>query len=342
MPNPNNLSRTQKTTLIVLPIISFVLILASIITFFTNNRFTNSKNTPPKNPLLKNTSHSQAAQLTTTGNLPTTPKQLPYYQASTTTPVGSIAKTLSENLGLIGHPTQTNIWFNSEKTSSLSYSEDTQQISYSDSTLANAQTGVIEESKALSAASTFISNLPQNANLIVDKQKTSYFANTNEPTPVSADRAELIVFSYLQTIGDTPVYYDSNPDPTAQVWVGANYQIIKFTLTKQIVNPTPVGTSNIISDDDIQTLFDQNQVQIINIKNNQQHIFNTIKSVVLDLTTTKVEYRFSEETRLIYPFYNVASKITTDTGKTFDSQAIFPAVQTQKPPENSGFGQITR
>lgn len=338
----NNLTKSKKILLITLPLFAGVLVTISIISFFADKKnISFSKPITPPNPKLTESPIQPALSVTTSGALPTQNQTLSIYKTNSSTNLKTIANTIATNLKLTSPPKIDTLWYSEDKSISMSYTKNPEHLTFTQTVTGNSA-DLINTNNALSATTKFIENIIPDLNLTPNSDKTVYLKDGTEPEETTKDQSRMAIFSFDQTIDSFNVYHNNNPESVMRLWVNSNNQVVKFTLSPSIISYNNIGIGKPISESDINNFIKNGESQIISINSSDPVLFDTITSLDINLSSSIIEYRFSKESGLIYPYYNSSSKAVLNTGKNINVQVIFPAIIIEETKPESGFGTITR
>ena len=154
-----------------------------------------------------------------------------------------------------------------------------------------------------------------------------YFNEGFEPVEVDPNQAMLVHIPLTYVLNDYPLYLENHDDYPFFCRVNNYYELERvvfrdFFQTFQSVKEMP------------SLSIDQ---AVVNIKNGHASIIRAESRVAFiidlnwieraELTSVKIEYRYDEELKIAYPFYNFSARLTNSAGINIDANIITPAVR---------------
>jgi hypothetical protein len=236
---------------------------------------------------------------------------------------------LATKLSLRQSPVSNRLWLDQTQKISLHYSDSPPLISYDNSTYRDITSPQpIQLNQAIAAAVDFIDTLNIPVSYKLNQELVGFADMGWEPEAVAPDQAFIITLPFYQTINNTPVNIDANWLHPLSVWIGPQYQIIRFNITPPLHPITEVSVHQSLSLDEIKQQIANNQGIIISIYQTPTSQSDISRFDHVDITKLELEYRYSSANQLIYPYikaYGTAQIADLSTG----IELLLPAIPTQ-------------
>lgn len=282
----------------------------------------------PLPPSLITTSVNHPVQVeevfTFLGELPELPSRVDVYTGTSVTDIRSVTQNLALQLEL--QPSIDNsYWYRPNSNEVLSYSATANQLNYTRETTQSDSVAELEQSFQI--ALSYLSKIQLTVTLIPNRQ-TAGFYNLHEDDPhletSVQGSANTIVFEVAPEINGIPIFYDSYSEPIAQIWVKNNSEVIKFTLNDFVVPYTLYTQVRPINKNTLNRRLQEGQGQIVDI-NPQDLVIGWDNLNFIDLSTARLEYRFSPDTKFIYPYYRLSGTAILNQTIPTEVEVIVPA-----------------
>lgn len=269
-------------------------------------------------------------RVTFTGTQPEFPRELPLYNGSSTfQDPSNFTALLAQRLQFTQGQLPT-VWVNTQTGENLSYSPTAKSITYVKAetrvtpslTLQNTR---IDTTRAVNTATTFIHDAFGITALVPDTQHVLYL--TQEGQVDNIQEATFVQISFNYTLDGYPTYYDIAHRGAAEVTVGKTQSVQKVVLYLLPQNPQQGEVKSLLSINQAIEQIKVGNVEVLTASSNFGKPLTLEDIDALDITGVSLEYRFSQNTQVFYPYYRFSGIGSIGSEQISDMTLILPAVQ---------------
>jgi len=220
-------------------------------------------------------------------------------------------------------PTSTTKWVSDDKNSFINYSETSHSINFVRYQNSNEQNA--DMSTSLDLAKEFL-----NANGLSEKitiETETPLVLYDNGTHLSGDGPvnNVVVFKLEVLIDEYPIKYQGSKLSAGEIWVKDNTYVSKLSLYDRIDVTEKVNTVETLTSEEVrnQILAGQN-LELISIQNagTIDQPDSSIKQVTINTIT--IEYRYSENTKLIHPYLRIKGQAVTNLSDNAYVEYLLP------------------
>jgi len=255
------------------------------------------------------------------------PQELTIYasQAIPPNPV-DIAQNLSTKLGMTPEGNVENTWINKQNNSSLTIAPRGVIKFQSNVQPSTAKIGSAPDiNRFVLQAKTFLSTFAGIKDLDVDINNIAYTSFSGETRTPSAVNQTIAIVPFIQLLDTYPIFYNDSFVPAAQVYLDSNFQVLQIEFTP---TPTTLGVYKKVQPYSKEQIAEQivvGNVQLLSsYLSKEQAQIDEIRDIFVHALT--IEYRYSSQSSLVYPYYLLDATGTTADNRTLTLQLLVPAV----------------
>ena len=269
-------------------------------------------------------SSSQFDNITYTGGQPEIPNALPIAQLSQAalSPEQQV-KPFIDRFGLTPHSQVTESWISDSFALSKRYNSAGYELF--NLQLSPTEKQGMQTDKAIEAAQSFLENTLKIASVSAQTPEYLRHVETDEPTTNANAEAARIPFTY--TINSLPVFYGKEYQNPYEVFVSADYQIIKVIFQPIFPNYTIIDQAPTISVRQAVQQINNNVGSLVYVSANPGGELSLASFRSGELKSASVEYRIDDNSHLMYPFYKFTGILVNDQGVNVGVEVITPAVR---------------
>lgn len=266
--------------------------------------------------------------ITVSAEIPKLPKELPVYSAGHAVDLPILAETMANSLGLSRVESRNYVWHNSDKTSSVIYSEYQRQITLFNSIDITGQPVQLE--RAISVANTFVQNNIGISNLHPDLSRIRVDnISPNENHGVNnLPTGNMIEIKFIQKIEEFDLLYNNNVLLPLEISIGSNYQILKVVINGLLPELTEVSKQRVFDKSEIVNAIKIGQGTIVYLDDGTLYSPVGKRIDAVNLTNAQIEYRSFGNTSMIYPYIRFSGKALLEGSRSAEIQIIYPIVHT--------------
>lgn len=238
---------------------------------------------------------------------PQTPDTLSVYSSSTSLNQSQIATKLANYFKLTAYPDRVGEWYNNDFSVSLNSNVIYGFIQYKVDGYNNPSVfkgpNIPTSTSALTAANRIIDLLPELGNIKPDVSKVEYYLNDGTHLePATELNYNSIKISYYPFIGNIPILYSNETEPTAFIIVSQNNQIFEIYIKAQKINTEEeLRKIQIKSQEEVMSEFKNGQALILDTTGTTTEQVTGLKLPPISIQRFELQYRFSPKQKTLVP-----------------------------------------
>ena len=237
-----------------------------------------------------------------------------------------IAQNLATKLGMTPEGNVENTWINKQNNNSLTLAP-RGVIKFQ----SNVQPSVIKIGNIpdvngfVSKATTFLSTFAGITDLEADTKNIVYTSFSGETRTPLANNQTIAIVPFIKLLDSYPIFYNDSFVPAAQVYLDSNFQVFQIEFTP---TPTTLSVYKKAQPYTKEQLAEQitagNVQSLSNYLVTDQTNINEIQDIYIHKLS--LEYRYSSQSSLVYPYFLLDATGTTADNRTLILQLLVPAV----------------
>jgi len=238
---------------------------------------------------------------------PQVPESLSVYSSSSLLNQSQVATKLASYFKLTAYPERVGEWYNSDFSISLNSNVVYGFIQYKVDGYNNPSVfkgpNIPTSTSALAAANKIVDLLPELGNLKPDISKVEYYINDGTHLePATELNYNAIKISYYPYIGNIPILYSNETEPTAFIIVSQNDQIFEIYIKAQKINTEEeLRKIQVKSQEEVVSEFKNGQALIIDTTGTTTEQVTGLKLPPISIQRFELQYRFSPKQKTLVP-----------------------------------------